>query len=124
MIFSDIMPYLQNMHLFHLQLTLAHISHILGQSIHLLQQQVGIYLMDLVSIITGVGCLLQVKYRTPMLSLQWMPIITIGTTLLILLQVTVLVVQINHLFHPSLRERLGIRISQDLECILSLLVTG
>lgn len=125
MIFSDIMLSLRNMHPCPQQLILVHILHILGQSIHLLQHQVGMFLMHLVLVITGAGCLFQVKYLTPMPSLQWMPIITTtGTTLLILLQATELVVQINHLFHLSLRGQLGMLIFQDLECILSSLVTG
>lgn len=125
MIFLDIMPSLLNIHLFHPQVILALILLILGQSIHLLQHQVPVFQMDLITTTIGVAHQFQVKFRIHTLSLQWMCIITVGTILLLLLQVTGLVEQSNPWLHPWHSELPGVAlISQELECIPSFLVTG
>lgn len=126
MIFLDIMPSLLNIRLFHPQLILAHILLILGQYIHLLQHQVPVFQTDLITVTIGLAHQFLVKFPIHMLSLQWTCIITIGITLLNLLQVTGLVEQINPWLHPWHREQHGIAlISQELECTPpSFLVTG
>lgn len=130
MIYWDNILYLQNIQqLYHLLLIHAHILLILDLFIPHLQIPVEVFQMALILAITGMAHQYLVRFQVPMLFLPWIPIITVGSTILLpFLQPAVeLVLLISLQFRLLVKGQLEsaqIFQDQDPSCIRSLLATG